>query len=77
MPEAPFVPAPVERPGGGRIEDKTPPAPGDIVVVDGLERPVPLHRLAAEAWAALTAAARADGHAAPLLLPVSGYRSVD
>jgi len=62
VPEAPFVPAPVERPGGGRIEDKTPPAPGDIVVVDGLERPVPLHRLAAEAWAALTAAARADGH---------------
>ena len=28
-------------------------------------------------WAALTAAARADGHAAPLLLPVSGYRTVE
>jgi LAS superfamily LD-carboxypeptidase LdcB len=73
----PFTPVPVERPGGGRIGDKTPPAPEDIVVVDGFQRPVPLHRLAAEAWAALTAAARADGHAAPLLLPVSGYRTVD
>jgi len=73
----PFSPVPVERPGGGRIEDKTPPAPGDIVVVEGYERPVPLHRLAAEAWTALTAAARLDGHAAPLFLPVSGYRSVD
>jgi len=70
-----FVPVPVERPGGGRIEDKSPPAEDDIVVVDGYERAVPLHRLAAEAWAALTAAARADGHAAPLLLPVSGYRT--
>ena len=77
MPEPQFLPVPVERPGGGRIGDKTPPAPEDIVVVDGFQRPVPLHRLAAEAWAALTAAARADGHAAPLLLPVSGYRSVD
>jgi len=75
--EAPFVPVPVERPGGGRIADRTPPAPADIVVVDGFERTVPLHRLAAEAWAALTAAARADGHAAPLLLPVSGYRTVE
>jgi D-alanyl-D-alanine carboxypeptidase len=72
-----FVPVPVENPGGGRIEDKTPPDPADIVTVDGLERPIPLHRLAAEAWAALTAAARADGHAAPLLLPVSGHRTVD
>jgi LAS superfamily LD-carboxypeptidase LdcB len=73
----PFVPVPIERPGGGRIEDKTPPSPGDIVVVDGYQRTVPLHRLAAEAWAAFTAAAREDGIAAPLLLPVSGYRSVD
>jgi LAS superfamily LD-carboxypeptidase LdcB len=71
------VPVPVERPGGGRIADKNPPAPDDIVTMDGLERPVPLHRLAAEAWTALTAAARADGHAAPLLMPVSGYRSID
>ena len=72
-----FVPVPVEQPGGGRITDKTPPPPGDIVVVEGLERPVPLHRLAAQAWAALIAAAREDGHAAPLLLPLSGYRSVE
>src|SRR3954470_4140065 len=77
MPPGPFAPVPVENPGGGRIEDKTPPDPGDIVTVDGLERPIPLHRLAAEAWSALTAAARADGHAAPLLLPVSGYRTID
>lgn len=72
-----FTPVPVERPGGGRIGDKTPPAPGDIVVVDGFERTVPLHHLAAAAWAALTAAARADGIADPLLRPVSGYRSVE
>jgi LAS superfamily LD-carboxypeptidase LdcB len=72
-----FTPVPVERPGGGRIGDKTPPASGDIVVVDGFERTVPLHHLAAAAWAALTAAARADGIADPLLRPVSGYRSVD
>src|SRR5437763_3465386 len=74
---AAFVPVPVERPGGGRIEDRTPPDPADIVVVEGLARPIPLHRLAAEAWAVLMAAARADGHAVPLLLPVSGYRSVE
>ena len=72
-----FVPVPVERPGGGRVADKTPPAPADIVVVDGYERSVPLHRLAAAAWAELTAAARTDGHAAPLFLPVSGYRTVE
>ena len=72
-----FVPVPVERPGGGRIGDKSPPGPEDIVVVDGFERTVPLHHLAAAAWAALIAAARADGIADPLLLAVSGYRSVE
>ena len=72
-----FVPVAVERPGGGRIEDKTPPGPADIVVVDGLEGPIPMHRCAADGWAALTGAARADGHAAPLLLPVSGYRTFE
>jgi D-alanyl-D-alanine carboxypeptidase len=72
-----FVPVPVERPGGGRIEDRTPPPAGDIVVVEGHGRTVPLHRLAAEGLAALTAAARRDGHAAPLLLAVSGYRTVE
>jgi LAS superfamily LD-carboxypeptidase LdcB len=72
-----FVPVPVERPGGGRIEDKTPPDAAHIVIVDGYQRTVPLHGLAAAAWAALAAAAREAGHAAPLLLPVSGYRTVD
>ena len=72
-----FVPVPVERPGGGRIEDKTPPGPDDIVVVEGYHRTVPLHRLAAEAWGALTAAARSAGHPAPLFLLVSGYRTVE
>jgi LAS superfamily LD-carboxypeptidase LdcB len=67
---------PVERPGGGRVTDRTPPAPADLVDVPSHERPtVPLHRLAAAAWAALVEAARADGVEAPLLLPVSGYRS--
>ena len=74
---APFVPVPVEQPGGGRIQDRTPPSAGDIVVVAGLERDVPLHRLAAEAWAALVEAARVDGLESPLLLPVSGYRTVE
>lgn len=72
-----FVPVPVERPGGGRITDKTPPVPRDIVVVQGFQRTVPVHRLAAEAWAALVAAARSAGHAPPLFLPVSGYRSAE
>lgn len=66
---------PLEHPGGGRIVDKTPPAPDDLTEVPGLGRPVPLHRLAAEAWTALVAAARVEGLAHPLLLPVSGYRS--
>lgn len=53
-----------------------PPAPADLVEVPGLgERSLRLHRLAAAAWAALVAAARARGIEAPLLLPVSGYRS--
>ncbi|MGH8992796.1 MAG: M15 family metallopeptidase [Acidimicrobiia bacterium] len=60
------------------MTDKTPPDPADLVDVPGHERPsVPLHRLAAAAWAELTAAARADGIEAPLLLPVSGYRSIE
>jgi D-alanyl-D-alanine carboxypeptidase len=74
---ASFAPVPVERPGGGRIGDRTPPAAADIVVVDGHGRTVPLHHLAAEALAALTGAARAAGLAAPLLLPVSGFRTVE
>ncbi len=70
-----FTPTPVESSGGGRIKDKRAPNPTDVVTVAGYQkRRVPLHRLAAEAWRALVAAARADGIAAPLLLPMSGYR---
>jgi len=71
-----FIPVAVERPGGGRIRDKRPPRPSDIVYVPGVGgRKIPLHRLAAAAWRALVDEARADGIAAPLLLPVSGFRS--
>ena len=70
-----FRPVPVESPGGGRVRDKRDPAPSDVVTVRGVNGPVPLHRLAAQAWAAMVSAARADGIAQPLLLPVSGYRS--
>jgi len=74
----PFRPLPVERPGGGRVQDKTPPAEGDLVEVPGLGgRTVRLHRLAARAWAAVIDHGRAAGIEAPLLLPISGYRSVD
>lgn len=70
-----FTPTPVESNGGGRIKDKRAPDTNNVVTVAGYQgRPVPLHRLAAEAWRALVAAARADGIAAPLLLPMSGYR---
>jgi D-alanyl-D-alanine carboxypeptidase len=72
---APFSPVAVESPGGGRVKDKRDPAAGDVVTVRGLSRPIPLHRLAAQAWSRLVEAARADGIAEPLLLPVSGYRS--
>lgn len=77
MGEGSFFPVPVERPGGGRIEDRTPPDPEDVVLVEGYGRNVPLHRVAAAAWTALLAAARGAGHAAPLLLPVSGYRGIE
>jgi LAS superfamily LD-carboxypeptidase LdcB len=70
-----FRPVPVESPGGARVREKRDPAPSDVVTVRGVNGPVPLHRLAAEAWAAMVSAARADGIAQPLLLPVSGYRS--
>lgn len=74
LPE-PFHPVAVESPGGGRVRDKRDPAPRDRVTVQGANGPVVLHRLAAEAWAAMVSAARADSIAAPLLLPISGYRS--
>lgn len=70
----PFVPTPVENPGGGRIKDKRAPGKSDIVNVRGVQRQIPLHRLAAEAWQAMVDAARADGLAEPLLRPVSGFR---
>ena len=70
-----FVPVAVEKPGGGRIKDNRDPAPSDVVQVQGHGKKVPLHRLAAAAWQALVADARSAGVAAPLLLPVSGYRS--
>ena len=74
----PFRPVPVEAVGGGRITDKTPPDPADLVAVPGFGRPsVPLHHLAAAAWRAMVDAGRVDGIEAPLLLAVSGYRSVE
>ena len=74
----PFRPQPVEQPGGGRIRDKTPPTPDDLVELPGLGgRPIRLHRLAARAWNALVGQGREAGIEAPLLLPVSGYRSPD
>ena len=70
----PFVPTPVENPGGGRIRDKRAPNKSDVVNVRGVQRQIPLHRLAAEAWQAMVDAARTDGLAEPLLRPVSGFR---
>lgn len=70
-----FAPTPVELPGGGRIKDRTVPSPADLVSVQGTGgRRIPLHRLAADAYLALLAAARRDGIEAPLLLPTSGFR---
>lgn len=71
----PFIPTPVENPGGGRIKDKRAPNKSDIVAVSGVgQNQVPLHRLAADAWQAMVKAARADGLAEPLLHPTSGFR---
>jgi hypothetical protein len=67
----------VEKPGGGRIKDKSEPPVADQVTVTGHGggKHV-LHRLAAESWSRLVEAARADGIGAPLLEVVSGYRSI-
>jgi LAS superfamily LD-carboxypeptidase LdcB len=70
-----FVPTAVETPGGGRIQNKQAPASSSLVQVQGRYNAIPLHPLAAQAWKALVSAARADGLAAPLLLPTSGFRS--
>ena len=69
-----FSPVSVERPGGGRIQDKRVPRAADLVIVKGVGKRVSLHRIAASAWQALVGAARADGIREPLLLPVSGFR---
>src|SRR5687768_14146584 len=54
-------PTGIERPGGGRIKDRTPPQPADIVTVTGYGgRRIQLHRLAAESWRALVSTARAN-----------------
>jgi len=74
-PAGAFRPMAVESPGGGRIRDKRDPASGDTVNVGGVNGPIPLRRVAAQAWSAMVSAARAAGIAGPLLLPVSGYRS--
>jgi LAS superfamily LD-carboxypeptidase LdcB len=75
-PTTSFVPIAVERPGGGRIQNKRDPNPADIVIVRGVGgKRVPLHQHAAAAWQALVAKARAAGIQAPSLLPVSGFRS--
>jgi len=71
-----FRPVAVERRGGRRIEDLTPPHPSLVVTVRGVGgKRVQLHTNAAMAWAELVKAARAAGLPSPLLLPVSGYRS--
>ncbi|MES1241873.1 MAG: D-alanyl-D-alanine carboxypeptidase family protein [Acidobacteriota bacterium] len=76
LPAGGFQPVPVESPGGGRIKNKKDPQPADVVQVPRAGGgSVPLHRLAAQALEAMVRAARAEGIADPLLLPVSGYRS--
>lgn len=72
-----FTPRAVESPGGGRVTKKTTPNRADMVNVQGVARPIPLHSLAAAAWKALVAAARADGIRHPLLLPTSGFRDLE
>lgn len=78
MPSNLFNPTAVESPGGGRIQDKRPPAESMLLTVSGVAgKKIKLHRLAGQAWQALVQAARADGIRHPLLLPTSGYRSPD
>lgn len=75
-PSGSFRPVAVESPGGGRIQDKRDPSPADVVKAPrAFGGTVPLHRLAAQALEAMIREARAAGFAAPLLMPVSGYRS--
>lgn len=72
-----FKPVSVESKGGGRITNKTEPKKTDLVKIKGYRgRNIRLHHLAAKALQAMMKAARADGIKAPLLMAVSGYRSV-
>lgn len=68
-----FRPVAVESPGGGRIKEYKHPDPKDLVTVPGTK--YKLHRLAAEAYLAMVAHARADGIEAPLLRLNDGYRT--
>lgn len=71
----PFRPVAMEKPGGGRVKNKTAPRAAEIVNVPGAAgNKVPLHRSTAEALNALQCAAAADGIKAPLLQPTSGFR---
>jgi LAS superfamily LD-carboxypeptidase LdcB len=76
----PFTPSPlvaVETPGGGRITDKSEPPSQDVISVEGFGgKVVRFHHLAATFWFELVDAARSEGLAHPLLLPVSGLRSM-
>ena len=70
-----FVPAPVETPGGGRVKSRRIPLPTNLAEVVGRGgRRIRLHRLAAQAVAALQRAARAAGVPEPLLRVQSGFR---
>ena len=59
-------------PRGGRIENRTEPTPDDIVVVDGSERSRPAPPPGRRGVGGADRSRPSDGHAAPLLLPVSG-----
>jgi hypothetical protein len=73
----PDQPVPVERPGGVRIHDRSELSGRDLVIVEGLGgAQIRLHYLAATYWFRLVAAAPSDGLGDPLLLPVSGFRSL-
>ena len=71
-----FKPVAVENPGGSRITNKRDPSRADVVTINGYRgKKIKLHHLAAKAWRAMVAEARTHGILAPMLEPVSGYRS--
>ncbi|MCZ7638673.1 MAG: D-alanyl-D-alanine carboxypeptidase family protein [Verrucomicrobia bacterium] len=72
----PVTPVAIENRGGGRTEDQREVCSDELETIAGVnERLVQLHRVAAAAWRAMVAAARADGLSEPLLLPISGHRT--